>query len=138
MFCKLASSSIFFLLIANNSYSAVSYSNEAHKFCLSKNGTYEYNSKHDYWFCNNESSSNKYISGNAVYSETNSHQTTINQKNSNNTHIDNSKTLSDNSFSLFSSSGKTYSVYMGYEPILYLDASVTGTFGGITQVYAGG
>ncbi len=70
-----------------------------------------------------------------VYSETNSYS--IHQVNSNNTYNDNSKVLSDNSFTLFGGWGNDYSNYMNNESILYLSAYVTGTFGGVTQGAAG-
>ena len=70
-----------------------------------------------------------------VYSETNSYN--IHQVNSNNTYNDNSKVLSDNSFTLFGGWGNNYSSYMNNESILYLSTYVTGTFGGITQGVVG-
>jgi hypothetical protein len=72
-----------------------------------------------------------------VYSETNSYN--INQTNSNNTYIDNSKVLSDNkfNFTLFSSIGNDYSNYMNYESILYIDAYATVSFDGSSQYAIG-
>lgn len=75
------------------------------------------------------------IADDDVYSETNSYN--INQTNSNNTYINNSKVLSDNSFTLFGGWGNDYSNYMNNESILYLSAYATSTFGGITQGVAG-
>ena len=58
-----------------------------------------------------------------VYSESNSYN--IHQTNSNNTYIDNSQILSNNSlnFSLFSNIKKSYKAYMGGESLVYINGN---------------